>query len=163
LIPKSAPKKGGEEEPMFSKTIHARPHVILTWLLTEAAIAFFVPVWSQEPSPQAGNPNVKVEKVPVRQTGTVSGKELYLDHCAVCHGADGKGNGPAAPALKTAPPNLTLLAKNNGGKFPSMHVVNILDSNPGGAVHGSQEMPIWVRYSKSWDLIPPWAICARSM
>jgi len=128
---------------MFSKTGHARRRVILTWLLAGAAIVFFIPVWSQEPSPQAGNPNVKVEKVPVRQTGTVSGKELYLDHCAVCHGADGKGNGPAAPALKTAPPDLTLLAKNNGGKFPSMHIINILDSNPGGAVHGSQEMPIW--------------------
>jgi len=127
---------------MLSKIVHARRRVILMWLLAGAVIAFFVPAWSQEP-PQGQNPNVKVEKVPVRQTGAVSGKELYLDHCAVCHGVYGKGNGPAAPALKTAPPDLMLLAKNNGGKFPSMHVVNVLDSNPGGPVHGSQEMPIW--------------------
>ena len=128
---------------MLSKIVHARRRVILMWLLAGAAIAFFVPVWSQEPTPQPGNPNVKIEKVPVRQTAVVSGKELYLEHCAVCHGVDGKGNGPAAAALKTPPPNLTLLARNNDGRFPSMHVVNILDSNPGAPVHGSQEMPIW--------------------
>ena len=128
---------------MLSKSVHARRRVILMWLLAGAAIAFFVPVWSQEPTPQGVTPNVKVEKVPVRQTGAISGKELYLDHCAVCHGVNGKGNGPAVLALKTPPPDLTLLAKNNGGKFPSMHVVNILDSDPGAAVHGSQEMPIW--------------------
>src|SRR3974377_2575154 len=118
---------------MFSKTGHARRRVILTWLLAGAAIVFFIPVWSQEPSPQAGNANDKGEKVPVRQTGAVSGKELYLDHCAVCHGVDGKGNGPAAPALKTAPPDLTLLAKNNGGKFPSTDIIKLPESKPGGA------------------------------
>jgi mono/diheme cytochrome c family protein len=143
FIAKSAFKRGGEEELMLSKAVHARRHVILAWLLAGAAIAFFLPVWSQEPTPQPANPTVKLERVPVRQTGAVSGKELYLEHCAVCHGVDGKGNGPAAPALRTPLPDLTLLAKNNGGKFPAMHVVNILDSNPGGAVHGSQEMPIW--------------------
>ena len=128
---------------MPTKVVHVRRHVIVRWLLAGAAIAFFVPVWSQEPTPQGENPQVKVEKVPVHQTGAISGKELYLDHCAVCHGVSGKGDGPAAPALKTAPRDLTLLAKNNGGKFPSMHVVNVLDSNPGGPVHGSREMPIW--------------------
>jgi mono/diheme cytochrome c family protein len=126
---------------MFNK---AGTHAVgLSWLLAVAAITLFVPVWSQEPTPQGGNSNVKVEKVPVRQTGAVSGRELYIDHCAICHGVAGKGNGPAAPALKTAPPDLTLLAKNNGGKFPSMHVLNILDSDPGGPAHGSPEMPIW--------------------
>jgi|SRR6516225_165919 mono/diheme cytochrome c family protein len=120
--------------------VHA---VVLSWLLVVAAVTFFVPVWSKEPTAPPGQPNVKVEKVPVRQTDTVAGKELYLDHCAVCHGVAGKGNGPAAPALKTAPPDLTLLATNNGGKFPSMHVLNILDTDPGGPVHGSAEMPMW--------------------
>lgn len=123
--------------------VHATQRVVLVWLLAGGAIFFVSPAWCQEPAPQASKPSVKVEKVPVRQTGAVSGKELYLDHCAVCHGTDGKGSGPAAPALKTAPPDLTLLAKNNGGKFPSTHIVHILDSNPGAAVHGSQEMPIW--------------------
>jgi Cytochrome c len=126
---------------MFEKaSIHP---VVLIWVLVFTAIAFFVPVWSQESPPQTGNTNVKVEKVPVHHTSASSGKELYLDHCAACHGADGKGNGPAAPALETAPPDLTLLAKNNGGRFPSRYVVKILETNSGGAVHGSFEMPIW--------------------
>jgi mono/diheme cytochrome c family protein len=126
---------------MFEKApVHA---VVLIWLLVFAVIAFFVPVWSHGSLPQGGNTNVKVEKVPVHQTSAISGKELYLDHCAACHGADGKGNGPAAPALKTAPPDLTLLAKNNGGRFPSTYVVKILETNSGRAVHGSFEMPIW--------------------
>jgi mono/diheme cytochrome c family protein len=126
---------------MFSKTgVYVCRSVILAWLLAGAVI--FFSARSQEPASQAAKPSVKIEKVPVRQTGEISGKELYLDHCAVCHGTDGKGNGPAAPALKTAPPDLTLLAKKNAGKFPSAHVVNVLDS-PGAAVHGSLDMPIW--------------------
>lgn len=129
---------------MFGKTeVYVRGRVVLAWLLAGAAIFFSSPTRSQEPAPQAAQPSVKIEKVPVRQTGAVSGKELYLDHCAVCHGTDGKGHGPATAALKTAPPDLTLLAKNSGGKFPSAHLVTILDSNPGAVVHGSKEMPIW--------------------
>jgi len=113
------------------------------WLLAGAAILILTPGWSQEPAPQSTKPSVKVEKMPVRQTGEVAGKDLYLDHCAVCHGAEGKGNGPAAPALRTAPPDLTLLAKHNNGKFPAARIVHILDSEPGAVVHGSHEMPIW--------------------
>ena len=30
-------------------------------------------------------------------------KRLYLRHCAVCHGAEGRGNGPAAPSLHPRP------------------------------------------------------------
>jgi mono/diheme cytochrome c family protein len=128
---------------MSSRTrIYVRRLVVLAWPLAGATVFFCIPVRSQQPEPQAAKPSVKVEKVPVRQTATVSGKELYVDHCAVCHGTDGKGNGPAAPALKTSPPDLTLLAKNHDGKFPSAHVVTVLDS-PGAAVHGSPEMPIW--------------------
>jgi mono/diheme cytochrome c family protein len=44
--------------------------------------------------------NTKVEKVPVTPTNPASGKEMFDTYCAVCHGTDGKGSGPAAPALK---------------------------------------------------------------
>lgn len=135
---------GQREELMYSRIgIHAFRRAMLAWLMAGTAIVFFLPAWGQEPATQTSKPGVKVEKVPVRQTGEVSGKELYDDHCAVCHGKDGKGNGPAVPALKKAPPDLTVLAKDNGGKFPSLHVMNLLDSKPGAPAHGSQEMPIW--------------------
>ncbi len=35
------------------------------------------------------------------------GPDLYRLYCATCHGRDGKGNGPAAAALKVPPPDLT--------------------------------------------------------
>jgi len=33
------------------------------------------------------------------------GKALYAQHCAACHGAEGKGDGPAAKGLEPAPSN----------------------------------------------------------
>jgi mono/diheme cytochrome c family protein len=85
---------------------------------------------------------VKIKKVPAEPTQEVSGAKLFQTYCAVCHGKDGKGNGPAVSALKSPPPDLTLLAKNNGGKFPDSRVFHDLD-NPTEAPHGSKDMPIW--------------------
>jgi len=85
----------------------------------------------------------KIEKTTVQNPPPTSGKQMYQEYCAVCHGTDGKGNGPAASALKTPPPDLTLLAKNNGGKFPDAHVANVLRSGSTLPAHGSSEMPIW--------------------
>jgi mono/diheme cytochrome c family protein len=43
---------------------------------------------------------------PVRaQTG--AGQGIYSDKCAMCHGQDGKGNGPAAAALSPSPADFT--------------------------------------------------------
>src|SRR3984957_18693829 len=49
-----------------------------------------------------------IQHVTVASTSPASGKEMYTAYCAVCHGTDAKGAGPAASALKTAPANLTL-------------------------------------------------------
>ena len=48
----------------------------------------------------AANQAPTVRPVPVKLSGSIDGSELYREHCAVCHGIDGKGNGPAADALK---------------------------------------------------------------
>jgi mono/diheme cytochrome c family protein len=72
-----------------------------------------------------------------------SGDLMYAQYCAACHGRDAKGNGPAASMLKTAPPDLTTLAKRHGGKFPSDYVSNVLRFGPGPSSHGSSEMPTW--------------------
>jgi hypothetical protein len=51
-----------------------------------------------------------------------SGKALFQQHCASCHGEDGKGAGPAAVAFKVQPPDLTALSRQNRGKFPKDRV-----------------------------------------
>jgi len=92
-----------------------------------------------------------IKKVPMQQTSPVSGQEMYTHYCAACHGADAKGEGPAAPALKTPPANLTILAKSNGGKYPRDHVAELLRSGTGVTAHGSADMPTWGPLFKSLD------------
>lgn len=84
-----------------------------------------------------------VKHVPITNTASNSGRQMYDSYCAVCHAKDGKGNGPAASAMKTPPIDLTLLAKNNGGKFPAAHVAAVLKGQAMTPSHGSQDMPIW--------------------
>lgn len=87
-------------------------------------------------------PNVTIKKVRAPQTSAASGHDMYVSYCAACHGKDGKGKGPADPALKDPATDLTMLAKQNNGKFPSDHVSTVLT---GAAVtaHGSEDMPVW--------------------
>ena len=88
-------------------------------------------------------PVMQIKQVPVHQTAPTSGKEMYEQYCASCHGVEGKGNGPAAPALKQPPVDLTLLASKNGGKFPEDHVISVLRFGVENPAHGSQAMPVW--------------------
>ena len=78
----------------------------------------------------------------VTASNTPSGAELYRQHCAVCHGNDLKGSGPA-PYPFRAPPDLTTLARRNGGKFPDAYVSSVLQNGVVMPTHGPAEMPIW--------------------
>jgi|CXWL01.1.fsa_nt_gi mono/diheme cytochrome c family protein len=71
-----------------------------------------------------------------------SGRQLFMAHCARCHGPDGRGGGALAAELRHEVPDLALFAVRNGGVFPSMRVHRIIDGR-GIASHGSTEMPIW--------------------
>ena len=85
----------------------------------------------------------KVERKTAPATSAASGKEMFMNYCASCHGKSGTGDGPAAGALKVAPANLTELAKKNGGKYPSMRVSSMLNGQANLAAHGNTEMPVW--------------------
>ncbi len=85
----------------------------------------------------------KVKRTTAPPTSPASGKEMYTAYCASCHGADGKGNGPAASALKAVPSDLTAIQKANGGKFPTEHVYEIINGRAGTPAHGSSDMPVW--------------------
>jgi mono/diheme cytochrome c family protein len=84
-----------------------------------------------------------IKKVPPAATSAASGEEMFKAYCAVCHGLDAKGNGPAVPALKKVPGDLTELTKNAGGKFPELRVYHVIQGEVGVAAHGSKDMPIW--------------------
>jgi mono/diheme cytochrome c family protein len=81
---------------------------------------------------------------PAVPTDVASGKQTYMDYCAACHGADGRGHGPTASALKTPPANLRTLAIRHDGKFPEDYVARVVRSgDPSFSGHGSSDMPIW--------------------
>lgn len=72
------------------------------------------------------------------------GKREFEANCASCHGANGKGSGPITDLLKKSPPDLTLLAKNNGGLLPVSRLYEVIDGT-GVPAHGTREMPVWGR------------------
>jgi len=70
------------------------------------------------------------------------GEDLYLQHCSVCHGSRGRGDGPAAPHL--FPParqfnsaRFRLVSAENGAPFDSDLVATLKRGVPGSA------MPAW--------------------
>jgi mono/diheme cytochrome c family protein len=71
------------------------------------------------------------------------GAELFETYCASCHGADARGNGPAASALNVPPADLTRIAARSGGTFPESSITRVIDGRFDLPAHGSREMPIW--------------------
>lgn len=67
----------------------------------------------------------------------VSGKALYLEHCAACHGPAGAGDGPLAPDLDPRPADLTAIARRAGGVFDHVRVMSVID----GYKNPERQMP----------------------
>ena len=115
-------------------TVITRPLIILP--LLSAIFLASTAIWGTAQ-------DVKVKKTPVIQSDPSSGKQMYNNYCAPCHGIAGKGDGPAARSFKTPPTNLSLLAKNNSGQYPAEHFVNVLQFATSIPAHGSKDMPVW--------------------
>ena len=92
---------------------------------------------------QSKSAKPEIKNVPAGYTSPVSGRQMYDAYCASCHGQGGKGNGPAAPALKNVPADLTQLAAKNGNTFPQAHVAQVIKGDLMMVAHGSKDMPIW--------------------
>ena len=73
----------------------------------------------------------------------LDGARIFRNYCASCHGVNGNGDGPVAPALKTKLPQLTTLAQRNGGTFPADRVRRTIAGDDVTVAHGSREMPVW--------------------
>ena len=83
-----------------------------------------------------------VKQAPASRITSMEGVDSYKAYCAVCHGPNAKGDGPAAQALKKVPADLTTIAKR-AGKFSATDVEAVIMGTQVMASHGSRDMPIW--------------------
>ncbi|MGC2476873.1 MAG: cytochrome c [Candidatus Sulfotelmatobacter sp.] len=114
---------------------------VMKFIGVAAVLAILSALALGQAAPAQSAPAVK--HVPITNAPSSSGKEMFKSYCAVCHGLDGKGNGPAASAMKTPPTDLTALAQKDGGKYPSSHVAAVIRGQAMTPSHGSQDMPVW--------------------
>jgi len=84
-----------------------------------------------------------VKEVNAQPSMAYTGAELWKQYCAVCHGTDGRGNGPAAGALVMRPNDITQLTKQNSGKYPQGRVRDVIVGEQSVPAHGTKEMPMW--------------------
>jgi mono/diheme cytochrome c family protein len=86
------------------------------------------------------------------------GQRDYRNHCAFCHGLEGKGDGPSANMLRVKVADLSILQKNNKDVFPFKRVYEVIDGREAVAAHGSRTMPVWgdvfSREAADWNLPP---------
>jgi mono/diheme cytochrome c family protein len=84
-------------------------------------------------------------RLPSLTSPSLAGRDLFEFYCATCHGRDGKGHGPVAAALKVPPPDLTRLARDNGGTFPRHRLATFINQDSRARVpsHGTSDMPVW--------------------
>ncbi len=107
-------------------------------LLVVAAIALAVVTIAATQQPK-----IKTAPIDWGQVAIGNGEVLYGELCAVCHGVEGTGDGPAAPALRTVPTDLTVLAQKNGGVYPTDAVRTAITGEGEIVAHGTPGMPIW--------------------
>lgn len=93
----------------------------------------------------AGLTLIALTAAPVMAQDVDHGRALFQTHCATCHGADAKGQGPLAGALVLQPVDLTALASRNGGSFPLERVLKRIDGTDPLVSHGSP-MPVYGPY-----------------
>ncbi|MFQ5549578.1 MAG: c-type cytochrome [Woeseia sp.] len=72
-----------------------------------------------------------------------SGRQLFSQRCAVCHGLDGKGDGVLGPHLKEQPADLSRLSRENEGTFPFWEAYRKIDGRDKVGAHGPKDMPVW--------------------
>lgn len=88
---------------------------------------------------------------PVAAQDVAQGEALYGFYCATCHGNAATGNGPMSPSLVVAPVNLTELAAQNDGVFPTERVIMRIDGRDPLVSHGSM-MPVYGDFFEGTDV-----------
>src|ERR1700692_4614769 len=108
-----------------------------SWPMLLLCLGLLSPVLS--PAAQKQEPERTTSPAPNR----IEGAKIFRHSCAACHGAGGRGHGPASVALKHAVPDLTLISQRNAGKFPYQRVKEIIEGKQlGPLAHGDRQMRI---------------------
>ena len=68
---------------------------------------------------------IDLDPFPTQPPSLARGRELYAARCASCHGASGRGDGPAAPGLDPPPSNLTAPALRSSSPLEFYRKVNV--------------------------------------
>jgi len=79
---------------------------------------------------------------PAATAAVERGRVLFDQHCALCHGKGGKGDGPAASTMTRRPTNVTLMQKRHGAFFAAQAESAIRGTDPVVA-HGAPGMMLW--------------------
>ena len=110
-----------------------RAKITLT-LIAALLVAVATPVAMASPQDDAAaSQTVKVFK----------GKVTYRIYCSNCHGEEGRGDGNLAELLSVKPSDLTAIARNRGGEFPTELITQLVDGRETVKGHGLKEMPVW--------------------
>ena len=80
---------------------------------------------------------------PVLAEESQDGKLLYQVHCLACHGKTAQGDGPMRGQLEMSVPDLTIIASENDGEFPTERVHETIDGRHETPAHGTRQMPVW--------------------
>lgn len=89
--------------------------------------------WAQ-PAPQAASRAAQARDL---------GRSEFESNCASCHGMQGKGDGVLRPFLARSTPDLTQIARANGGVLPVSRLYDVINGSEQPTPHGTREMPAW--------------------
>lgn len=94
-------------------------------------------------SASTASAQAKIEKGPIKVVPASDAKLMFETYCAVCHGKDAKGGGPAAASLTKVPADLTRISARNKGTYPETKVRRYIEGVDEVPAHGTRDMPIW--------------------
>ena len=80
------------------------------------------------------------------------GASFFAQNCVSCHGVSGRGDGPLAGDLATKPRDLSLLARDNDGRFPQTKTLAYIYGDPQDN-HLTRVMPEFGE-TMALDLVP---------
>jgi hypothetical protein len=120
---------------------------------TFAMLALGASAAAQNPPRPSAPPTIVI--VEARPAGNIDGATLFQAYCASCHGRNGKGDGPAARAIRTPVPDLTQIAATHPGTDCWLHVLADLSTG-----HRSDREP---KVSETDLDMPNWEPILRSM